>query len=241
MKINLISGPRNVSTALMYSFAQRADTQVVDEPFYACYLSQTDIKHPGQKKVLKAQPVNVKTVTDQLLTANSGVPILFIKNMAHHLKNVADNFLEQVKNVFLIRRPSEMIVSFIKKIPNPTLRDTAYQYQYRQFNHMTKVLNHAPIVIDSGELLKHPRAVLQQMCKKLSIDFDDRMLSWPKGPIPEDGVWAEHWYESVHQSTGFKPYKPKAEPVPKRLQSLQETCCKYYQPLYKHAIKAPVD
>ncbi|MGI8649730.1 MAG: sulfotransferase family protein, partial [Rubrobacter sp.] len=31
------SGPRNVSTALMYSFRQRPDTSVVDEPFYGHY------------------------------------------------------------------------------------------------------------------------------------------------------------------------------------------------------------
>ena len=35
LRLNVWSGPRNVSTALMYSFAQRSDTRVVDEPLYA--------------------------------------------------------------------------------------------------------------------------------------------------------------------------------------------------------------
>lgn len=39
-RICLWSGPRNVSTALMY-LAQRADTVVYDEPLYAHYLSKT--------------------------------------------------------------------------------------------------------------------------------------------------------------------------------------------------------
>ena len=43
--INLISGPRNLSTALMYSFSQRPDTVVIDEPFYAHYLVTTGIDH----------------------------------------------------------------------------------------------------------------------------------------------------------------------------------------------------
>ena len=43
MIINLISGPRNISTALMYSFAQRSDCQVWDEPFYANYNGFTQI------------------------------------------------------------------------------------------------------------------------------------------------------------------------------------------------------
>ncbi len=38
LRIHVWSGPRNVSTALMYSFAQRADTRVVDDPRYAHYL-----------------------------------------------------------------------------------------------------------------------------------------------------------------------------------------------------------
>ena len=29
------------------------------------------------------------------------------------------------------------------------------------------------------------------------------MLSWPAGPKPHDGAWAPHWYNAVHQSTGF--------------------------------------
>ena len=39
------SGPRNVSTALMYSFGNRPDMHVVDEPFYGPYLRLTDGGH----------------------------------------------------------------------------------------------------------------------------------------------------------------------------------------------------
>ena len=38
LRLNIWSGPRNISTALMYSFAQRSDTQVIDEPLYGHYL-----------------------------------------------------------------------------------------------------------------------------------------------------------------------------------------------------------
>jgi len=44
-RICLWSGPRNVSTALMYSFRQRTDTSVVDEPLYAHYLAATVCAH----------------------------------------------------------------------------------------------------------------------------------------------------------------------------------------------------
>ena len=53
-RICLWSGPRNVSTALMYAFAQRSDTHVIDEPLYAHYLHNTDraTAHPGIAAVM---------------------------------------------------------------------------------------------------------------------------------------------------------------------------------------------
>jgi len=39
----------------MYSFAQRSDTKVFDEPLYAHYLSQTGAVHLGRTEVLKSQ------------------------------------------------------------------------------------------------------------------------------------------------------------------------------------------
>ena len=54
-KIMLWSSPRNISTALMYSFAQRSDTKVLDEPFYAYYLTNvnTKVDHPGKREIIK--------------------------------------------------------------------------------------------------------------------------------------------------------------------------------------------
>ena len=51
-RLCLWSGPRNVSTALLYSFAQRADTRAVDEPLYAHYLRVSGADHPGRDAVL---------------------------------------------------------------------------------------------------------------------------------------------------------------------------------------------
>ncbi|MDZ7716410.1 MAG: hypothetical protein U5J95_09385 [Balneolaceae bacterium] len=84
-RINLISGPRNVSTALMYAFAQREDVVVVDEPLYAYYLSSQNIEHPGRQEVLEAQSTDADTVIEQVLLADYSKSILFVKNMAHHI------------------------------------------------------------------------------------------------------------------------------------------------------------
>ena len=88
MIINLISGPRNVSTALMYSFAQRSDTIVIDEPFYGYYLKLNRIIHPGRKRIMNSMSNDINEVTKALLSLNHDDQIIFVKNMAHHHINI---------------------------------------------------------------------------------------------------------------------------------------------------------
>ena len=52
MRIAMWSGPRNLSTAMMYAFGNRRDFHVVDEPFYAAYLARTAFDHPMRAEIL---------------------------------------------------------------------------------------------------------------------------------------------------------------------------------------------
>ena len=58
-------------------------------------------------------------------------------------------------------------------------------------------------VLTSEELLKSPQLELENLCDFLNIKFYNNMLSWDRGGIKEDGVWAKYWYENVHYSEGF--------------------------------------
>ncbi len=62
------------------------------------------------------------------------------------------------------------------------------------------------------------------------------MLSWKKGARAEDGVWAKYWYNSIHNSTGFKAYEPKYKPFPVELKPLLQECSPYYNQLKELAI-----
>jgi hypothetical protein len=68
------------------------------------------------------------------------------------------------------------------------------------------------------------------------VPFDGRMLSWSAGPRDSDGVWAPHWYGSVHSSTGFAAYHPPAEPLPARLEPLADQCLPYFERLHRHRL-----
>jgi len=234
--ISLWSGPRNVSTALMYSFAQRPDTEVIDEPLYAHYLVESGADHPGKEETLSAMEQSGDQVIESLLNYNSEKPVLFLKNMGHHFLSLKDGFLDKFSNIFLIRNPEEMLPSLAKQIPTPILRDTALDKQLKLYKLISQQ-GEEPLIVDSKYLLQNPESILKSVCQHLNIPFYKNMLSWPAGARKEDGVWAKYWYHNVHKSTGFKTYEPKSAPFPGELEPLLNECLPYYNFLHERAIK----
>ncbi|NND88057.1 MAG: sulfotransferase family protein, partial [Flavobacteriaceae bacterium] len=187
----------------MYSFAQRDDIQVIDEPFYGYYLKygQPRIDHPAQQQILASMPVGFDEVLNEIknLASTSNV---FLKGMAHHYLNDAPEFILPWTNVILIRHPERLLASFSKVIQNPSLCDIGIKKAAHLYTFL-KESGNTPVVIDSDELLKDPSNYLKLLCSVLKIPYMNSMLHWKAGPIPEDGIWAPYWYTNVHNSTGF--------------------------------------
>jgi hypothetical protein len=238
MRINLISGPRNISTALMYSFANRGDTSVVDEPLYAHYLNYTGIIHPGREDILDSLPQDLEEAKSMYFYQQLSTEHLFIKGMAHHFLDINLEFLKDFKNLLLIRDPKKLIASFARVIEHPTLQDIGLKIEYEIFNFLAEY-DEKPIVIDSGELLKDPPFYIAALCEHLGLPFTDKMLRWDSGPRNEDGVWAKYWYSNVHRSTGFARQESSEKELPEYLYELYEESKFYYDKLFDQAIKSP--
>lgn len=234
VRIQCWSGPRNISTALMYSWRQRPDTTVVDEPFYAHYLTLDDRNHPGVEATLASQSQNAGEVIRNVILGPCPTPVLYLKQMAHHLRGVDRAHLAETTNVLLVRHPRDMLASLAVQLPGCDLDDTGL---VEAVELLDAILEHGgkPLVIDSRSLLEDPAAVLGTVCEHAGIDFDPVVLSWPAGPKPEDGVWAKYWYESVHRSTGFAPYRPSPHPFPDHLQPVLDQAIPLYERLLEHA------
>ncbi len=233
----LWSGPRNVSTALMYSFAQRPDTRVVDEPLYGHYLKTSGADHPGGAEVVQTMNCEGDSVMRTLLDyEDPQKPVLFIKHMAHHLLGLDLSFLDQTSSAFLIRDPKDMLPSLTVQLPQAGLADTGFKRQW-QLVRKLRSMGQSPVIIDSRELLRNPAGVLETFCRQIDIEFLPAMLSWPAGPIAEDGIWAKHWYHSVHKSVGFAKYLARKN-FPDKLLPLLDECQPYYDKLFAGAIKA---
>ena len=231
MIINLISGPRNISTALMYSFAQRPDTKVIDEPFYGYYLAETGIDHPGKEDTMASQDKTPEEVLDRLKKMNEEYEIVFVKNMAHHHEVLDWSYLLDYKNFFLIRDPKQLIASFAQVITNPTMLDIGLKHEADLLDFILEKGNETPYVVDSNDVLGDPEAGLRKLCERLGIPFYESMLSWEEGAREEDGTWAKYWYKNVHNSTGFAKQKTSERPLPEHCQTLYDEALPHYQKL----------
>jgi len=231
--INLISGPRNISTALMYSFAQHPDFKVLDEPFYGHYLrhGSAGIHHPMEDEIKDAMPMDEEEVVNHVnqLAESSWV---FVKGMAHHYLDINPTYILDWNNIILIRKPEKLITSFAKVVQNPSLNDIGYERAAALYSFL-KENGKEPLVIDSDELMKAPEKYLRKMCTTLNITFETSMLQWKEGGIPEDGIWAPFWYKNVHGTTGFQVQQQTSASVPSHLEGLLEEALPYYETLRK--------
>lgn len=236
--INLWSSPRNISTALMYSFAQRPDTTVVDEPLYAYYLANTnsEAEHPGVPAIMASQSADGNDVVNKvIMSGHYPTPVVIHKQMTHHLLDLNRSFLHQCDNVMLIRDPRAILASYTKVIQQPTPFDIGIPqqdelYAYLKKHHLLKA------IVDARILLQNPRDILQKLCDQLEIPFTEQMLSWTAGALPEDGVWAKYWYSNVHSSTGFKPYQEKVIELPAHLEEIARECQPAYEMLLREEL-----
>ena len=205
MHLAMWSGPRNLSTALMYSFAARGDCAVWDEPFYAAYLAATGFDHPMRDEVIAAGECDPQAVARACIgPIPGGLPLYYQKHMTLHMIPAFDrSFMRECVNVFLIRHPARVVASYSRQRTSVTLDDIGFTQQADLFDEVTAFDGRTPVVVDSSDIRADPGGVLARLCAAVGVEYTDRMTRWPAGGHPSDGVWAPHWYEAVHRSTGF--------------------------------------
>ena len=227
MRIAMWSGPRNLSTAMMYSFAARGDCAVWDEPFYAPYLANTALDHPVAAEIISAHEDNPDTVARACVGPIPGGKAHFYqKHMAHHmLPDFPMQWCAEVTHVHLIRHPARVIASYDAKRENPTLSDIGVQQQLVLADKL------GGLVIDSADIRAHPEQALIALCEAIGLPFTSAMLHWAPGGVPEDGVWAKHWYGAVHRSTGFAGPEGPLPDLDGELQPLLAQAMPFYRAL----------
>ncbi len=239
IRIAMWSGPRNLSTAMMRSFEARGDCAVTDEPFYAAYLDRTGLNHPLRDEVLASQSRDPREVERLLLgPVPDRKPIWYQKHMTLHMLAGFDRgWLARVSNAFLIREPRAVLASYVAKRAEVTLADLGFVQQHELFDAVPWRDGRPPPVVDAADILARPAETLGKLCAALGIEFTPKMLEWPAGLRPTDGVWAPAWYQSVERSTGFgSPATLAAPALPPALERLAEQAQSHYDALWRHRL-----
>ena len=239
IRMAMWSGPRNISTAMMRAWDSRADTFVIDEPFYAYYLNETNLDHPGKERVIHEGELDLEKISNGLVgDVSNSCSIYYQKHITHHLLDSIDRgWMKSVKNCFLIRDPKDMILSYSKVHPDLNMHLLGLEEQNEIFEYVRDLTGEIPPIIDAKDVLMNPRDLLIKFCDKIGVLFSEEMLSWSRGIRKTDGSWGKYWYKNVVKSTGFNNYKPKIEKVPKKYEELYSDCCLLYEKLYSLRIK----
>lgn len=221
------SAPRSLSTSLMYSFAQRDDIEVFDEPLYANFLQVTGAKRPYREEVLSKMESDGEKIVNEIIYGPGNKKYRFCKHMSKQLlPGLSSDLMKKGKHFILIRNPMDILPSFDKVVP-PTFLEVGLAALVTIYSELCD-LGNPPAIIDAGELQRDPEGALRGLCEDLNIPFQPTMLKWEAGPKPIDGIWAPWWYGSVHKSTGFKTEHRYPKTFPSSLYDLLEKCLPFY-------------
>lgn len=260
MVLNIWCNSRLGGTDLMYAFAQRDNCLAHDEPLYRGFMEEREISPPYEEALRASQPLfGFESVAETTFGPfPESTRLVVNKNLAKYLSQdfPTHSWLSapHVRNLIVLQQPNDSVRSllfdpkeflsvdgasnvyvsanFTTKRLQPTVEedDLSYTDQYCMVFDQKLEQRRPLIIIDHRQLLEHPRATLQALCRELDLEWDERMMSWPKGGMQQvDGVWASRYYGLLHAHSGFTPEyretvtKFLAQNLPEDLQELADS------------------
>ncbi|KAJ8636579.1 hypothetical protein MRB53_010846 [Persea americana] len=227
------SAPRSLSTSLMYSFAQRDDMEVLDEPLYANFLRVSGVERPYRQELLSKMDSDVNKIVEDVIFGPGEKKYRYCKHISkENVPGLTSDLMKKGKHFLLIRNPLRILPSFDKVVP-PSFLELGLAELLSIYNKLCE-LGSPPPVIDAADLQEDPEVTLRGLCEDLGIPFQTSMLKWEAGPKPIDGIWAPWWYKNVHKSTCFTPESVYPSPFPTQLYDLLEQSLPFYNMLKRH-------
>lgn len=237
MRLAVWSGPRNLSTALLYAFGNRPDCDALDEPFYGPWLAATGADHPMREALLAALDPDPEAAARRCAAEPPPGRIAYQKHMVHHLlPGFPRGWMRGARHVLLLRHPARVVASYAQRHA-PRWEDLGFAQAEALFEEVT-ALGEPPLVVEAEAIRADPEATLGALCAALGLAFDPAMLAWPPGPKPFDGPWAPHWYDAVHRSAGLAPPEGPPPVLDGSLAELAARALPGYERLRGRAIRA---
>ena len=205
--ILLVGNPRSLTSVFERYMRNRGDFNTYFEPAMAKYF-QKYIE--GGREVAKQVNLEIELMD---LIKEVKEPF-FIKEQAFTMEKgdlirSYANLLDY-KIVFIIREPSQAVLSMYKLVKKTSELEDEDVYHHLDYSIMERLAkqvytmtNRTPILIDANKLANEPEAVIEKFCDAVQIPFDAKHLSWDQDPNlhPEEN---QGWFTAVRKSTSFR-------------------------------------
>ena len=182
--------------------------KTLHEPFSAGYYTLS-----GNTIDVDTHHVDFAEVIKSIEKAEKEHGVVFIKELAYCVirqwEEFKDNiqFFSRCKHMYLVREPKESITSLVKQMRKVYGEDCPLEriekaVGIQDLISMRKIYD--GLTIDSGELTANPEKILKEICDYFALTFDERMLTWEQGSLPDWKIWASKgWHDNAIRSTGF--------------------------------------
>ncbi len=205
---------------------------------------------------------------DQLESESSScsrAKLIFVKDMGHGVDGHYDAIPIGFRHSFLIRHPYKVFPSVRRMFhrENPRMlipltempvHDIPKGYYYKElwdlYQHIKDKYEPEPIIIDSDDLLRDPRGILEAYCREMNIPFTETLLRWPTGDGVMYGRWkiqkeviTLHQIGGVHKETFESTCFSEPTELPNRSSlspdavQLADASMSYYDELYKRRLQ----
>ncbi len=221
----------------------RADTFVIDEPFYPVWAKKTDCQYLGAKETVENCETDYNKVTEKLLMDfPNDKSIYYQKHMAKHMMPSDNlNWTSQTVNCFLIREPREMIGSWLKVDPRHESRlvmaDFAYPRMLALYKELEQGNGERPLVLCYKDILMNPEGVLKKWCQYLRVEYMSSMLSWEPGRRDGELSSNVNFYRDLEMSTGFREYEKRDYHIPESVHGILRECEIVYNELHPFGLR----
>jgi hypothetical protein len=260
----LWSHPRSVSTAFLRAFMQRDDYITFHEPFAEPGYFGPERIYSYFDNELSEHVEHLDTTYSQIIdeilkaAANKEKKNVFVKDMPRHVvrpgyKSHPENptmlpidFLKRCKHTFLIRTPRKAIPSNYRGFVGVNRQfipdDIGYPELQALFEFLTQVTDTRPALVDAGDLVTEPTAIMRMYCESgINDRFEPSMLEWRSERVQAFDKWAG-WHDEAQYSTGFNQIQKKKDNtddlvLPEDVQQLIERSMPIYEALREFRIR----
>lgn len=163
---------------------------------------------------------------------NSG-KYVFVKDMSQYIVKpnakdgqnptvFTDDELKAMNHSFLIRTPEKSVPSYYRCCSGEQAKETGFDtYDPNEAGYFESVtlykyltsIGISPILVDSGDLVQSPKAIMAAYCTHVGIPYKEGMIEWKAEKVESFDKW-KGFHDDAQQSTGFKEVVREKEEHP---------------------------